>query len=152
MANLSNRDVALKLWIVLSRANAAVAGHSHDDIARHQLSPTAFASLEALYHKGRMLVGELQRKILISSGGITYVIDQLEAKGLVTRRPCEEDRRAIHAELTPAGRKLMDKVFPLHAEAMEHAVSGLTRREQEDAIRLLRKLGLASEAMRDSSE
>ena len=90
---MTNRETALKLWVVLSRANAAVAGHSQDDIARHQLSPTAFASMEALYHKGRMLVGELQRKILISSGGITYVIDQLEAKGLVTRRPCDEDRR-----------------------------------------------------------
>ena len=149
---MTNRETALKLWVVLSRANAAVAGHSQDDIARHQLSPTAFASLEALYHKGRMLVGELQRKILISSGGITYVIDQLEAKGLVTRRPCEEDRRAIYAELTPAGRKLMDRIFPLHAAAMERAVAGLTRREQEEAIRLLRKLGHSAAASRESAE
>lgn len=149
---MNNRETALKLWVVLSRANAAVAAHSQDDIARHQLSPTAFASLEALYHKGRMLVGELQRRILISSGGITYVIDQLEAKGLVTRRPCAEDRRAIYAELTPTGRRLMDRIFPLHAEAIERAVSGLTRKEQEDAIRLVRKLGLAAAASRDGTD
>lgn len=149
---MNNRETALKLWVVLSRAHTGVAAHSEDDIARHQLSPTAFASLEALYHKGRMLVGELQRKILISSGGVTYVVDQLVAKGLVARRPCEEDRRAIYAELTPAGRKLMDRVFPLHAEAMERAVSGLNRKEQEDAIRLLRKLGLSAEAARETSE
>lgn len=149
---MTNRETALKLWVVLSRANAAVAAHSQNDIALHKLSPTAFASLEALYHKGPMLVGELQRKILISSGGITYVIDQLVARGLVTRRPCDEDRRAIFAEITPAGRKLMDRIFPLHASAMERAVSGLTRREQEDAIRLLRKLGLSAEASRDSHE
>ncbi len=149
---MTNRDAALKLWVVLSRANTAVAAHSQDDIARHELSPTAFASLEALYHKGRMLVGELQRKILISSGGVTYVIDQLEAKGLVTRRPCEEDRRAIYAELTPAGRKLMDRIFPLHAAAIERAVAGLTRKEQDEAIRLLRKLGHAAEASRKPGE
>lgn len=142
---MTNRDTALKLWVVLSRANSAVAEHSARDIARHRLSPTAFASLEALYHKGRMLVGELQRKILISSGGVTYVIDQLESKGLVTRQPCAEDRRAIYAELTPAGRKMMDRIFPLHAQAIEHAVAGLTRKEQEEAIRLLRKLGTAAE-------
>jgi MarR family 2-MHQ and catechol resistance regulon transcriptional repressor len=149
---MTNREAALKLWVVLSRANAAVAAHSQDDIATHKLSSTAFASLEALYHKGPMLVGELQRKILISSGGITYVIDQLVGRGLVTRRPCDEDRRAIFAEITPAGRKLMDRIFPLHASAMERAVSGLTRREQEDAIRLLRKLGLSAEASRGALE
>jgi MarR family 2-MHQ and catechol resistance regulon transcriptional repressor len=149
---MTNRETALKLWVVLSRAYNAVAAHSQDDIAGHQLSLTAFASLEALYHKGRMLVGELQRKILISSGGITYVIDQLEAKGLVVRRPCDEDRRAIYAELTPAGTKLMERIFPLHAEAMERALAGLTRKEQDEAIRLLRKLGLSAEALRDSSE
>lgn len=150
MPKRSNRDTALKLWVVLSRAYDAVSLHSQDDIARHGLSPTAFASLEALYHKGPMLVGELQRKILISSGGITYVIDQLAAKGLVTRRPCEGDRRAIYAELTPAGRTLLDRIFPLHAASIERAVAGLTRTEQEEATQLLRKLGHAAEESRSS--
>lgn len=148
---MTNKEIALKLWVVLSRANAAVAAHSQDDIARHELSPTAFASLEALYHKGPMLVGELQRKVLISSGGVTYVIDQLEAKGLVARRPCDEDRRAVYAELTPAGRKLMERIFPLHAQAIEAAVSGLSRKEQEEAIRLLKKLGHTAEASRKAA-
>jgi MarR family 2-MHQ and catechol resistance regulon transcriptional repressor len=147
----TNQDIALKLWVVLSRAHEAVAAHSHDDIARHGLSPTAFASLEVLYHKGPMLVGELQRKILISSGGITYVIDQLASKGLVTRRPCEDDRRAVYAELTPAGRKLLKSIFPLHAAAIESDVAGLTRREQEEATRLLKTLGLAAEQSRVSA-
>ena len=84
-----------------------------------------------------MLVGELQKKILVSSGGVTYVIDQLEAKGLVARRPCAEDRRAVYAELTTAGRKLIDRIFPQHAQAVEAAVSGLSRKEQEEAIAAL---------------
>lgn len=152
MPNPSSRATALKLYVVLSRAYDAVTAHANDDIARHRLSPTAFASLEALYHKGPMMVGELQRRILISSGGITYVIDQLAAKGLVTRRPSDEDRRAIWAELTPAGRRLMDRIFPPHAEAIERAMDGLTRREQEETIRLLRKLGVAAVESRASPE
>lgn len=146
MPSEAGRDTALKLFVVLSRAHEAVAAHARADVARHGLSETAFGALEALYHKGPMLVGELQRSMLISSGGITYVVDQLASKGLVTRRPCEEDRRAIWAELTPAGRRLMDRIFPLHAAAIERALGGLTRREQEDATRLLRKLGLAAES------
>ncbi|MFW5952090.1 MAG: MarR family winged helix-turn-helix transcriptional regulator [Gemmatimonadota bacterium] len=134
-------DPALKLWVVLSRAQAAIADHAEADVARHGLSLTEFGALEALYHKGPLLVGELQRKVLKSSGGITYVVDRLQEKGLVRRRPCEEDRRAIHAELTPEGRTLLDRIFPLHARSIEAAAAGLTLAEQRTATELLKRLG-----------
>jgi MarR family transcriptional regulator, 2-MHQ and catechol-resistance regulon repressor len=94
---------ALKLWVVLSRAYTAVARHSEADIARHGLSTGEFAILEVLYHKGPLLLGEVQRKILVSSGGVTYLVDRLEAAGLVERRDCPEDRRARYAALTRRG-------------------------------------------------
>jgi MarR family transcriptional regulator, 2-MHQ and catechol-resistance regulon repressor len=140
----STHDDALKVWVVLSRAQAAVAAHAEADAARHGLSPTEFGALEALYHKGALLVGELQRAVLKSSGGITYVVDRLQEKGLVKRRACEEDRRATYAELTPEGRALMDGIFPLHAASIEAATSGLTREEKREIVTLLKKLGLAA--------
>lgn len=137
-------DAALKVWVVLSRAQAAVAAHAEADVARHGLSLAEFGALEALYHKGPLLVGELQRAVLKSSGGITYVIDRLQEKGLVKRRACDEDRRATYAELTEAGRELLDRIFPLHAASLEAATSGLTAEEKEAVTELLKKLGLAA--------
>lgn len=137
----STRDTALKLWVVLSRAHSAVTAHAEADVDRHGLSLAEFGALEALYHKGPLLVGELQRKVLKSSGGMTYVLDRLQDKGLTRRRPCETDRRAIYAELTDEGQALMDRIFPLHAESLERAESGLDRAEQEEAIALLKRLG-----------
>jgi MarR family 2-MHQ and catechol resistance regulon transcriptional repressor len=134
-------DTALKLWVVLSRAQAAVAEHARADVERHDISLAEFGALEALYHKGPLLVGELQRKVLMSSGGITYLVDRLEEKGLVERRPCETDRRAIYAEITPEGEALMDRIFPLHAASLEAAESGLTEKEKRQAVELLKKLG-----------
>ena len=141
---MSNRETALKLWVVLSRAQAAVAAHAEADVVRHGLSLAEFGALEALYAKGPLLVGDLQRKVLKSSGGITYVVDRLRDKGLVRRRPCEEDRRAIYAELTEEGRVLMDRIFPLHAESLEAATAGLGKKEKRRAIELLRELGHAA--------
>lgn len=132
---------ALKLWVVLSRAQAAVAAHAEADVARHDLSLAEFGALEALYHKGALLVGELQRAVLKSSGGITYVVDRLQEKGLVRRRRCEEDRRAIYAELTEEGEALLDRVFPLHASSLEDAMDALTPAEKQEAIELLKRLG-----------
>lgn len=92
----------LKLYVVLSRASQALHAHTQSDIESHGLTQTEFAILEALYHKGPMLLGEVQKKILVSSGGITFLIDKLAQRGLVQRRLCESDRRARYAELTDA--------------------------------------------------
>jgi MarR family transcriptional regulator, 2-MHQ and catechol-resistance regulon repressor len=137
---------ALKLWVVLSRAYTAVARHSEADIARHGLSSGEFAILEVLHHKGPLLLGEVQRRILASSGGVTYLVDRLEAAGLVERRDCPEDRRARYAALTRRGEQLMKRIFPVHAEAMERAVAGLAPAERKQAIELLKKLGHAAAA------
>ena len=134
-------DTALKLWVVLSRAQAAVGAHAEADVARHGLSLAEFGALEALYHKGPLLVGELQRAVLKSSGGITYVVDRLQEKGLVKRRACEEDRRATYAELTTEGHSLLDRIFSQHAANLDAAQTGLSEMEKRTAIELLKRLG-----------
>lgn len=137
-------EPALKLWVVLSRAHASVYAHAAAHSAEHGLSLTEFAILEALYHRGRMVLGEIQRRILVSSGGITFLVDRLAEKGLVVRQECPADRRAKYVSLTGDGAKLIREVFPSHAAVISGAMKGLTPEEQGEAARLLRTLGLAA--------
>ena len=137
---------ALKLWVVLSRAFDAVQRQARADAARHGLTVAEFGILELLYHKGPTLLGEAQRKTLVSSGGITYLVDRLEERGLVRRERCPQDRRAWYASLTPAGERLVADIFPQHAERIRRAMAGLGAQEQAQATVLLRKLGLAAAA------
>lgn len=143
---------ALKLWVVLSRAFAAVEAHASADIARHGLTPAEFGVLEALHHKGPLLLGDVQRRTLVSSGGTTFLIDRLEKRGLVERRLCASDRRARYAALTPAGRELMAGVFPGHAETIRRAMSGLGLADQRQVTELLRVLGREAEALSKPGE
>ncbi|MDF1503515.1 MarR family transcriptional regulator [Roseisolibacter sp. H3M3-2] len=136
----AERD-ALRLWVVLSRAHAAIATHAAADVARHGLTLAEFGVLEALYHKGPMLLGEVQRSLLVSSGGVTYLVDRLEQRGLVRRDKCAEDRRARYAVLTDAGTAFVREVFPQHAAAVAGAMAGLSADEQRVARSLLRTLG-----------
>ena len=69
---------ALRLYVILTRASEALHAHARAHIAAQGLIETEFAILEALYHKGHLLLGEVQKKILVSSGGITFLIDKLE--------------------------------------------------------------------------
>jgi MarR family transcriptional regulator, 2-MHQ and catechol-resistance regulon repressor len=138
---------ALKLWVVLSRTVNAVAKHAEADIARHGTGMTEFAILEALYHKGPLLLREVRDKILISGGGVTYVVDKLVDKGLIERRACPEDRRATYAALTPGGEALIERIFPEHARCLEHALSGLTPDEKDAATALLKRLGTTAASL-----
>jgi MarR family 2-MHQ and catechol resistance regulon transcriptional repressor len=138
------REQSLKLWVVLARAYAAIGRHVDADIGRHGLTTTEFGILEALHHKGPLLLGEIQRKVLVTSGGITYLVDRLVEKGLVRREDCPNDRRARYAVLTPAGDELISRIFPDHAARIEHVLSGLNVEEQAEATALLRRLGVAA--------
>lgn len=140
---------ALRLWVILSRAHTAVATQSAADIARHGLTLAEFAILEALYHIGPMLLGEVQKRILVSSGGITFLMDRLVAKELVERRSCSSDRRARYAALTPKGEALIAEIFPAHADAMRRAMQGLSEEEQRVAADLLRTLGRTAAGLDD---
>ena len=135
---------ALKLFVVLQRCASAVTGKVQRTVDGGELTETEFGILEALYHKGPLLLGDVQKKILLSSGGVTYAIDRLAEKGLVERRECASDRRARYAALTTRGTALIEDVFPAHAGAIEQVMGTLTPREQEQAIELLRKLGLTA--------
>ena len=138
---MNERAVALKLWVVLARAYAAVADRAARDVARHGLTLAEFAVMEALYHKGPLLLGEVQRKILVSSGGVTYLVDRLERRGLVERRPSPDDRRARFATLTPEGKEMMDRIFPEHADCITNAANVLSVDEQTQLTQMLKKLG-----------
>lgn len=132
---------ALRLWVIMSRAHTAVAARAAADVQRHGLTLAEFGIIEALYHRGPMLLGEVQKRILVSSGGITFLVDRLAAKGLVERRNCETDRRARYAALTPQGTALVAEMFPNHAAVVKQAMEGISPEEQEQVADLLRDMG-----------
>lgn len=134
----------LRLWIALARAHAAISARAAADVERHGLTISEFAVLEALYHKGPLLLGALQRAVLVSSGGITFIVDRLAGRGFVRRRAADHDRRARYAELTDDGRALIARLFPEHAAELRAVLDTLTHEEQNVAIRLLRRLAQAA--------
>jgi MarR family 2-MHQ and catechol resistance regulon transcriptional repressor len=55
---------------------------------------------------------EIAEATLITKGGITGILDRLEARGLIQRVPSREDRRSIRIELTEKGIELWSGLFP----------------------------------------
>mgnify|MGYP001263507995 CR=1 FL=1 len=139
------RDVSLDLFIALNRAAQWANAHIDRDIKRYGLNRTEFGVLELLYHRGSQPLQQIGGKVLMSSGNITYVVDKLEQKGFVQRRACTDDRRLVYADLTESGQRMIEEVFPQHAEVIHLAVAGLDEEEKKTASRLLKKLGKYAE-------
>ncbi|WP_018922965.1 MarR family winged helix-turn-helix transcriptional regulator [Salsuginibacillus kocurii] len=140
-----NEHRALKLWVVWSRAHSVVVDRLKADVRDSKLNFTEFAVLELLEHKGPQPIQHISEQILIASGSITYVVDKLEKKGLLSRNPCPNDRRIIYADITSTGSELMQAIFPKHQREIESIFEVLSEKEQEEMIRMLKKIGFENE-------
>ncbi len=140
-------ELSMKAFVVLTRALESVKERVEEDIKYLGLNPTEFAVLEFIYSKGNQPIQKIGEKILIASSSITYVVDKLEDKNYLKRKPCPKDRRVTHATITPEGKELMDQVFPKHAKAIKKIFSGLSIPEKETLIEQLKKLGFYAESL-----
>lgn len=136
-----DEERALRLWIVLARAYSTVARAVSSKVAEYGLTTPQFGILEALHHLGPLPLGELADKLLVTGGNVTYVMDRLEAQGLVERCRSEEDRRVVTAHLTDEGRALVAEVFPGHAAFIAELMGALDGPSQDEARDLLKRLG-----------
>jgi MarR family 2-MHQ and catechol resistance regulon transcriptional repressor len=136
-------DAALQLWVKLARASATFGKLSADNIRTFGLTEPQFAVIECLGHLGPLKHGELSKKMLVSGGNITCVIDNLEKENLVERIQSKKDRRAIMVRLTPKGQRFFKEKFIHHAKFITTISSVLTVTEQNQLASLLKKFGLA---------
>ena len=113
------------------------------------LKPGWLDVLSALRRVGppyRTSASELAHSVLLSSGGMTLRTDRMEEAGLLRRRPDPSDRRGVLVELTPRGRRVIDRAIDAHLALYQELVSGaLTKAEQRAFVELTRKQTVAFE-------
>ena len=136
---------ALDAYVKLMRAADSVTARVNRQLDAAGLTISQFGVLEALYHLGPLVLSDLARKILKTSGNLTMVVDNLEKRALAERCPDPADRRFRRVSITPRGRKLIAGIFPAPAREITQAQSPLTPPEQETLASLCRKLGRAQQ-------
>jgi MarR family 2-MHQ and catechol resistance regulon transcriptional repressor len=133
------------MWLILMKAQKVLERHAIRSVEKAGLGLSDFGVLEALLHKGPLLVSDLGRRIHLTSGSITTAVDRMEAQGWVERVADPQDRRARRVRLTPKGESQITPVFAAHQKAMNGVAECLTQAERLTVIRLLKKLGLSAQ-------
>lgn len=123
-SDLFMTQTALSLKDVqLSRADFDALATLRRQVAPHRITPT-----------------ELCKALLISSGGLTKLLYRLESAGLISRPPSLADGRSLLVQLSPKGKKLVEKLVDTIAQLHSDRLRNLNISEQEQLDRLLRKM------------
>ena len=101
--------------------------------------------------EGGLTMGALSRRLMVSNGNVTGLIDRLVAEGLVERKTAAEDRRTQRVSLTPAGKTAFDAMTPEHQRWIREMLEGLGREDMEALFALLGKLKHALAGARENS-
>src|SRR5690554_530731 len=133
---------SLKALVVHLKANQTIKEAIQKDMIKHKLSMSEFMVLELLYHKGPQTIQTIAKKVLLTSGSMTYVINQLEKKNYVNRERSEVDLRVFNVRLSSTGKELMDSVFIEHEQMIENMFSPLSKQQIEQWIELNKIIGI----------
>jgi enoyl-CoA hydratase/carnithine racemase/DNA-binding MarR family transcriptional regulator len=78
-----------------------------------------------------ILLGELSRRMMVSNGNVTGLVERLAQEGLIERQVSETDRRAVRVRLTRRGRQDFSAMAAAHAEWIAELVGALDAGERE---------------------
>ncbi|MEX5719582.1 MarR family winged helix-turn-helix transcriptional regulator [Geodermatophilus maliterrae] len=99
---------------------------------------------------GRLTMGSLAEEVSLTTGGVTRLVDRMEAAGYVERVPCPTDRRVSYASLTDTGRAKLQEAAQVHAANLRSVFAGFSDEDRGtldallDRLRAVREPGLAA--------
>jgi MarR family transcriptional regulator, organic hydroperoxide resistance regulator len=113
--------------------------------AEHDLPLHKFEPMQIVSNTPDCRVYDIAEALSLTTGGVSKIVDSIEASGWVRRRPNPEDRRSSIIELTPAGKKLLSKATGTFeaelAERLGGALSHQALRQFTSALTGLRAAG-----------
>lgn len=130
----------------LFRAANAVRNHLERTVlAPADLTWTAFVVLWVAWIWESAETRMIAEEAGVSKATLSGVLSTLERRELVTRRRGETDGRLVIVDLTPAGKKLMKKLFPRFNEQERYVTRLIPDDQRELAAQFLRSFVLATE-------
>ena len=133
-------EIDLKILIALHRVVNAVDSKTIKLVKSYGLSLGQFALLEVLYHKGEMTVGQVQKKILSTTGTMPVIIKNLVKRKLISHKEDENDKRKRLLYITDKGRDIISKVFPKNKEIIIEYFKNMEIDEKKEFLRLMKSL------------
>jgi MarR family 2-MHQ and catechol resistance regulon transcriptional repressor len=141
MALTPQEPLAHRALESLLRAEASVRRRLSAELEREGLSGSGFSVLVVLtIADGELEMRGLRNRLQFTKATLSEVVSTLQSRGLVWRRRLRSDRRAASVVLTPAGREIVERLFPEHSRRVADAFAVLDEDEKRSLASICRKL------------
>jgi DNA-binding MarR family transcriptional regulator len=113
-------------WRTLAALHAKIEERLEKTLQKeHELSVSEYTVLDVLARQDgwHMRMQQLARAVVLSQSATTRLVTRLENRGLLKRYLCEDDRRGIYSEVTPAGRELLEQASPAHDAVLKEVLA-----------------------------
>ncbi len=130
-------------WFALLQAHSNLSRRLDAVLWRaHRLSLGAHTVLFRMaWAGGELRMSQVAETMLLSPSGASRLVDRLVADGLVERRACDSDGRAVHAQITERGRERLAASRPTYEAELRSAFTGqFSAAEYERLTELLLRL------------
>ena len=134
----ANRD-ACGAWQLMVQFFFTQREHLPPVAAGLDLSPAQCHVLHRIEPGRPMPMGQLADTLSCHASNVTGLINRLESRGLVRRRPSDADRRVKVLDLTPTGARLRSQMLE-RMTAPPVVLSRLSTADQRDLVRILSRL------------
>jgi len=122
------------------RATLVIIDAFLQHMAVYGLRPVDFSVLSLIAHNPGITSRQLCTSLNIQPPNLVGMINLLQRRELITRRPHPHDGRAMGLHLTPAGRKMMKQAEVTACELEDQATKRLSAAERKTLMQLLRKI------------
>jgi DNA-binding MarR family transcriptional regulator len=131
----------LRLWLRLLTCTSLIEGEVRRRLREHfAVTLPRFDLLAQLDRApGGMTLGELSRRMMVTNGNITGLVDRLAAQKLIRRRASPSDRRVQLVSLTAEGRKSFRAMARANADWMAEMFAELPGHDIDALMALLAK-------------
>lgn len=134
------RDDALALQDALTDLVRAYQFRDRDAICCYDVSLVQSQALERLARRGAMTLTDFAAALFLEKSSASRLVDALERKAYVTRRPDEEDGRYIRIDLTKTGRALARKLEDDLVVERSTMLAELSEHDRALVLEAMRKL------------
>jgi homoprotocatechuate degradation regulator HpaR len=131
--NAAIRPFSRSLPMALMRAREAVMRHFRPKLQAANLTEQQWRTLRALGHGEEMEATRLANATFLLAPSLTRILRDLEARGLISRRPGPRDARVALIALTPDGSSMLSEMGQ-HSERIYRAIEARLGRERLETL------------------
>ena len=134
-ADATIRELLLLMPRLVGRAKRLVVPEALRSL---DLAPRHLSLLSYLVFDGPLSVSQLAERLGVASTTASLLVSELAAKGVLTRRPDDSDRRRHIIDIADAQRAAIDQWLAPGAQAWRRALAPLTAAERTNFVNTLR--------------